>query len=191
MPCKTSEQSSWYMTRLMQMRFTIGALAVMGIFIAALTTAKVSNAQSEAALQKAMSDLKAAATKLGAPKIVGTTLVGDNSTPALYFGATKINNNSEFVDAVVKKNGGTATVFVRDSDDYITITSNVPRSDGRGRAIGIVVHPKDNKVIIAINKGDPYYGEVAIFSDIYNAAYEPIKNAAGQVIGIYYVGFKK
>jgi hypothetical protein len=46
-------------------------------------------------------------------------------------------------------------------------------------------------VIAMINKGDAYYGEANILGKRYVTGYEPIKDASGNVIGIYYVGYMK
>jgi hypothetical protein len=47
------------------------------------------------------------------------------------------------------------------------------------------------KAIININKGEAFYGEVTILGVPYITGYEPIKDASGKVIGIYFVGYKK
>ena len=68
-----------------------------------------------------MAALKDKTAKLGAPKIQGTEAVGSKSYPALYFGSTKMNNNSTIVDEVGKE-GGTgmaATLFVKAGDEFI------------------------------------------------------------------------
>jgi Cache 3/Cache 2 fusion domain len=46
-------------------------------------------------------------------------------------------------------------------------------------------------VIAMINKGEAYYGDAAIFGKPYVTGYEPIKDAAGKVIGICFVGYMK
>lgn len=42
-----------------------------------------------------------------------------------------------------------------------------------------------------IRQGKPFYGEVTILGTPYITGYEPMTDAAGNVIGIYYVGYKK
>jgi Single cache domain 3 len=46
-------------------------------------------------------------------------------------------------------------------------------------------------VIAMINKGEAYYGEATILGKPYDTGYEPIKDTAGNVIGIYFVGYMK
>ncbi len=145
-------------------------------------------AQTDAKVAKAMADLKAATTKLGAPKLEGTEPVSGKDASALYFGTTKMNNRFEIVDAVVKTNGGTATLFAKTGDEYVRVSTNVPK-DG-GRATGTILDPK-GKAIAEINAGKPFYGDVDILGSMYTTGYEPIKNASGKVIGIWYVGYKK
>src|SRR3989440_5480881 len=60
---------------------------------------------------------------------------GYNTVPAVFFGATKMNNNFTLVDQIVKEVGGTATIFVKSGADYVRVATNVKKDDG-SRAIG-------------------------------------------------------
>jgi hypothetical protein len=78
---------------------------------------------------------------LGPPKLEGNEAVGGKEAPALYFGTTKINNNFDVVDAVGKEDGKgmTATLFAKGGDEYIRVSTSVPKPDGSGRAVGTVL----------------------------------------------------
>jgi cache 3/cache 2 fusion protein len=136
-----------------------------------------------------MAALKAKTAKLGAPRIEGTGAVGGKDVPALYFGTTKMNNNFDLVDEVVKENGGTATLFVKAGDEYVRVATNVKKDDG-SRAIGTILDP-NGPAIAMIRKGDAYYGDATILGKPYVTGYDPIRDASGGVIGIYYVGYLK
>jgi len=136
-----------------------------------------------------MEALKAKTAKLGAPSVKGSDAVAGKDVTALYFGTVKINNHFEEVDAVVKEHGGTATLFVKSGNDYVRVATNVKKDDG-SRAIGTVLDPS-GPVYPMIQKGEAYYGDATILGKPYVTGYEPIKDAAGNVIGIYYVGYLK
>jgi class 3 adenylate cyclase len=127
--------------------------------------------------------------KLGAPRIEGTDPVGGKSAPALYFGATKMNNFFDVVDEVATEYAGYATLFVKAGDEYVRAATNVKKDDG-SRAIGTVLDP-NGLAIAMINKGEAYYGKATILGKPYVTGYEPIRDAAKKVIGIYFVGYKK
>jgi hypothetical protein len=170
----------------------VGILAT-GCFIATfMLTPSTGNAQGDPRVANSMASLKAMAAKLGAPKLEGKEAVGGKNAPALYFGSTKINNNFDLVDAVSKEDGKgmTATLFVKSGDEYIRVSTNVPKPDGSGRAIGTTLEPAGN-AIAEIKHGKPFYGAVTILGTPYITGYEPIKGRGGNVIGIYYVGYKK
>ena len=169
-------------------RFAARILAVT-LFVAVVSPIAV-NAQTDPRVQKAMAALKAVTAKLGAPRVDGMEAVSGKSASALYFGTTKINNSFEIVDAIVKDHGGTATLFAKTGDEYVRVSTNVPKPDGSGRATGTILDPA-GKAIVNINKGEAFYGEVTILGVPYITGYEPIKDASGKVIGIYYVGYKK
>jgi len=169
--------------------FLVGLLAA-GCFVATSTLmTSPGNAQADPKVAKAMTMLKAETAKLGAPKVEGTDQTADKTTPGLYFGSTKVNNDFTIVDKVKAEAGGTATLFVKSGDDYVRVSTNVPGSV-HGRALGTILDPK-GKAIANINKGEAFYGEVDILGKLYVTGYDPIKDASGKVIGIWYVGYEK
>jgi len=42
-----------------------------------------------------------------------------------------------------------------------------------------------------IKRGEAFYGEATILGTPYITGYQPIKDASGKVIGVYYVGYMK
>ncbi len=163
------------------------ALCVMGTSVSLFHTS--SRAQSSESVKQAMTLLKSKTAKLGAPVVKGEDSVAGKQVPALYFGATKMNNNFAVVDEVKQAMGGTATLFVKSGDDFVRVATNVQKTDG-SRAIGTVLDPK-GKAISAIRHGDAYYGDADILGKPYVTGYEPIHDSSGTVIGIYYVGYPK
>ena len=74
----------------------------------------VVGAQDMQKVKAAMALLKSESEKLGPAKIEGTDTIEGNAVPAVFFGATKMNNNFTLVDEIVKEVvGGTATIFVK------------------------------------------------------------------------------
>jgi hypothetical protein len=65
----------------------------------------------------------------------------------------------------------------------------VNKDDG-SRAIGTILDP-NGAAITMIKKGEAYYGDATILGKPYVTGYDPIKDASGSVIGIYYVGYLK
>ena len=168
--------------------FMVGILAAGCFFAAATLLPNIASAQMDK-VKTSMVTLKAITAKLGAPKIEGKDPVAGKDAPALYFGTTKMNNVFDVVDEVVKQNGGTATLFVKSGDEYVRVATNVKKDDG-SRAIGTVLDPK-GPAIAMIKTGEAYYGDATILGKPYDTGYDPIKDASGNVIGIYYVGYKK
>jgi len=159
------------------------ALVVAGLF------APSSGVAQDDKVKTAMELLKSMADKLGPPKIEGMDTVAGKQVPAIYFGSTKMNNNFSLVDDVVKKAEGTATIFVKNGDEFVRVATNVKKDDG-SRAIGTILDPK-GKVIASIQKNEAFYGDVDILGKPYVTGYEPIRDSSKGVIGIYYVGYMK
>jgi len=103
---------------------------------------------------------------------------GDN----LMVGDKVLNGDFDGVDRVKALVGGTATVFMGDT----RITTNVTKPDG-SRAVGTPL-AKGKVHDAVLGRGESYRGEAKILDRPFFVAYDPIKDASGQVIGILYVG---
>jgi len=173
----------------MNLKQAVVGILMAGCFMGAIMVLPGVGQAQDAKVKTAMDLLKSTADKLGPPKIEGTDTVAGKQVPAIYFGSTKMNNNFDLVDEVVKQAGGTATIFVKSGDEYVRVSTNVKKDDG-SRAIGTILDPK-GKAIESIKKNEAFYGEVDILGKPYITGYDPIRDASKNVIGIYYVGYLK
>jgi hypothetical protein len=135
-----------------------------------------------------IADLDARLAKLGTAKLDGTEKAGDKEVPGMFFGPRKLNNNYDLVDDIKKKSGATATIFVKQGDDFIRISTNVLTPEGK-RGVGTPLAKA--KAYEAVSKGQGYCGDVDVLGTAFNACYNPVKDDKGAVIGVTYVGFKK
>lgn len=126
--------------------------------------------------------------QIGSPKIEGTVQVGERTVPGFFFGARKINNNYDVVDEIKKRTGATATIFVKDGEEFTRVSTNVLTPEGK-RGVGTQL--ARNKAYEAVSKGDVYCGMADVLGTPFDSCYAPVKDAAGKVIGATYVGFKK
>jgi diguanylate cyclase (GGDEF)-like protein/PAS domain S-box-containing protein len=124
----------------------------------------------------------------GMPLIEGSTHVGGRMVPRLLLGDVPQSNRFELVDGVTDILGGTATLFVKDGNDFVRISTNVRQENG-SRAVGTLLNPK-GKAIAALRDGRSFHGEVDILGQPYITRYEPMRNLQGEVIGAWYVGYK-
>jgi two-component system NtrC family sensor kinase len=109
---------------------------------------------------------------------------------ALY-GGILLNQNYEIVDRVKEivfkgekykgKEIGTVTIFQND----LRISTNVTDAEGN-RAIGTRVSQEVHEAVL--RRGVPWVGRAFVVNHWYITAYEPIKNIAGEIIGMLYVG---
>ena len=156
---------------------------------AAATLAVLTLGSAHAADPKAtIADLDARLAKIGVAKVDGTEKAGDKTVPALYFGERKINNNYDVVDGVRKAHDATATVFVKDGDEFVRVSTNVLTPEGK-RGVGTQL--ARNKAYEAVIKGTQYCGPIDVLGTAFDACYNPIKDAGGKLVGVSYIGHKK
>lgn len=113
--------------------------------------------------------------------------VGSLQTPALYLGTTQLNNDFSEVDDFTRMTAGVATVFVRDGDEFVRITTSLTKQDGT-RALGTVLdhqHPAYQKLLA----GQGYVGRALLFDRYYMTQYTPVRDSGGRVIAVLFVGF--
>ncbi|WP_328153990.1 methyl-accepting chemotaxis protein [Cytobacillus praedii] len=128
------------------------------------------------ALEKAKADLTLAYKYIDV-KYPGDWAIKDDQ---LYKGKTLINKNDDIVDEIGGDTEDTVTIFQGDT----RVSTNVLK-DGK-RAIGTQVSQEVSDVVL--KNGERFYGEANAAGNIYQSAYMPIKNAKGEIIGIFYVG---
>ncbi|KTC62697.1 chemotaxis protein [Pseudomonas fluorescens ABAC62] len=108
-------------------------------------------------------------------------------TPSLYLGNEVLNNNFTEVDEFKQMSGGVATVFVRNGDDFVRISTSLTKQDG-SRAIGTVLDrqaPAYQRVL----GGQPYVGRAVLFDRSYMTQYSPVRDTSGKVIAVLFIGF--
>jgi len=108
-------------------------------------------------------------------------------TPSLFLGSDLLNNDFDEVDEFKDTSGGVATVFVRSGEDFIRISTSLTKQDG-SRAIGTALdhqHPAYQRLLA----GQSYVGRAVLFERSYMTQYTPVRDAAGKVIAVLFVGF--
>jgi len=108
-------------------------------------------------------------------------------TPALILGGNPLNNNFDEVDDFRKMTAGVATVFVRSGEDFVRISTSLTKQDG-SRALGTLLdhkHPAYERLLA----GQEYVGRALLFDRSYMTQYTPVRDAAGKVIAVLFVGF--
>lgn len=101
----------------------------------------------------------------------------------------QVRDNFEMVDAAGKDLGDKVTIFVKKGDDFERVSTNVVDEQG-GRAVGTSLG-SDSAAYQKVMSGETYVGECQILGKEHIAAYDPIKDSSGQVIGLLFVGVPK
>lgn len=102
----------------------------------------------------------------------------------LLAGDYVVNGNFELPDRIQSIFGGVATIFMGDE----RVSTNVLTAAGQ-RAVGTrLVGPAYDAIF---KQGRPYRGEADILGIRYLTAYDPIRDRAGKIIGVLFVGGKK
>ncbi|MBA1260147.1 methyl-accepting chemotaxis protein [Pseudomonas sp. HR1] len=113
--------------------------------------------------------------------------LGSATAPALLFAGQALNSDFSQVDDFTRLTGGVATIFVRDGDDFTRITTSLKKQDG-SRAIGTQLDRK-HPAYAGLLQGQNYVGRAQLFGRSYMTQYTPVRDGAGKVIAVLFVGF--
>jgi methyl-accepting chemotaxis protein len=196
---------------------SLSEAGMAGLFQTARDIRAMCQAQQELLQQKVNSDLNVARAVLSqtgavsfAPETVPWKAVNQFTKASqevtlarMMIGRTWLGQNrdlkapSPIVDGVRALVGGTCTVFqcMNPEGDMLRVCTNVESADGT-RAIGTYIPATDaqgqaNPIIAAVLKGQTFRGRAFVVNAWYVAAYEPIRNTDGKVVGMLYVGVKE
>jgi two-component system NtrC family sensor kinase len=124
-------------------------------------------------------------------KSAAPVLDDDGALLGVLYAGELLNRDYEVVDKVKDilyrgekykgKDIGTATIFEGD----LRVSTNVVNDDG-SRAIGTCVSEAVYDQVLL--KGESWIARAFVVNDWYISAYEPIKDIAGNIVGILYVG---
>ena len=125
------------------------------------------------------------------------------SLPGVRVGQTKIAQNFDpavptpLVDEIVKRAGGAATLFQRmnEQGDMLRVATSVVGADGR-RAVGTFIPAvgpdgKRTPVVDTVLRGETFVGRAQVVGQWHLTAYQPIKDAAGKVVGALFFGLSE
>ncbi|VWM01918.1 methyl-accepting chemotaxis protein [Burkholderia lata] len=115
-----------------------------------------------------------------------TVDIGGVAAPTLYAGGQPLDLDYSIPDQFLKKSGAIATIFVRNGDDFVRITTSLKKQDG-SRAVGTQLD-RAGPAYAPLVAGRSYTGLAKLFGRPYITQYKPVTDATGRVIGALFVG---
>ncbi|MEI6209757.1 MAG: Cache 3/Cache 2 fusion domain-containing protein [Desulfuromonadales bacterium] len=115
-----------------------------------------------------------------------TIAIAGRQAPILRSGSTTLNLSRDIVDRFTQVTTAACTVFVRSGDDFIRIATSLKTEDGN-RALGTVME-RTHPAYPGLLKGSEYVGKATLFGRDYMTEYLPVKDSAGTVIAVLFIG---
>lgn len=112
--------------------------------------------------------------------------IGGRKVPMLRNGDSDINLDFTVVDRFTGQSGVSATVFAKQGDDFVRVSTSVKKENGE-RAVGTVLD-RGHPGYAPLMAGKRYAGLATLFGKQYMTQYDPVRDASGQVVGVLYVG---
>jgi methyl-accepting chemotaxis protein-2 (aspartate sensor receptor) len=112
--------------------------------------------------------------------------IGGKQVPALTHAGKVLNLDFSAPDRFSAQTGGNATIFVADGEDFVRVATSVKKENGE-RAVGTQLD-RASPAYAALKDGKVYVGLAKLFGKQFITQYEPVKNAAGKIVGALYVG---
>lgn len=112
--------------------------------------------------------------------------VNGQVTPLLTIADRQVNNDLVIVDEFTSLTGAVATIFARDADDFVRISTSLRNQTGT-RVLGTHLgkgHPGYEKLMA----GETFMGSARLFGESYLTRYDPVRDDNGEVVAILFVG---
>ena len=174
------------------MVMAIGGVAVAVAAVAMVVYLNLAAGTAQLARDNQLANLRIAATVFG-QAVEGTEVnwTADNQVAGVTVPAMPEFTDNALIEQITQVTGETATVFAWDpeTEDFWRKTTNIIKPDG-SRAVGTPLG-KTGAVYPVIMNGQTYLGEAVILGTPYYTVYLPMKDTAGQVVGILYAGVEK
>ena len=122
----------------------------------------------------------------GDATIRGVAALNGHSVPDLRFGSTSQVGNFAMVGKIKELTGNESTLFVRQGDNFVRISTTLRKPDG-SRAVGTYLDQQGN-AYKTIRDGQSFFGVADILGSPYMVGYEPMKDKSGQIIGVWFAG---
>lgn len=165
----------------MSLRTKLNALVISFILLISLILGVVTYVQSDKLMRNnyeiSVTKLSNLSYSLLDEKLPGDWAIKNNE---LYKGQEKITNHVALIDDLGQQMAGGVTVFQGTKGLITTLELDGQRLTGKDA---------DPVVIEAvINQGQTYIGEADVVGTKYLTLYSPLKNAQGEIIGMWFVG---
>jgi methyl-accepting chemotaxis protein-2 (aspartate sensor receptor) len=115
------------------------------------------------------------------------TEVAGKKVPALAIEGKVLNMDFSVPDHFTTQTGGAvATIFAASGEEFVRVTTSLKKENGE-RAIGTELdhaHPS----YPLLREGRSYTGLATLFGKPYITKYDPVKDAAGKIVGVLFIG---
>jgi methyl-accepting chemotaxis protein-2 (aspartate sensor receptor) len=113
--------------------------------------------------------------------------VGERTAPMLRSANGPLTGNHHACDQVSAMLGGVCSIFARDGEDFVRVSSTVKKPDG-SRAVGTLLDRK-NPAYAAAMKGEDNISINLVQGKTFMAVYRPVKDDQQRVVGVIAVGY--
>jgi len=115
-----------------------------------------------------------------------TVEIAGKPTPSLFHGGKVLNLDFTGPDKFTNETGVIATIFAANGAEFVRVTTSLKKENGE-RAVGTQLdhaHPS----YPLLRNGQSYIGLATLFGKQFITQYDPVKDGAGNVIGVLFIG---
>ncbi|WP_350343296.1 Cache 3/Cache 2 fusion domain-containing protein [Proteinivorax tanatarense] len=109
--------------------------------------------------------------------------------PNLKAGSVNLTGDNDFVDELSELVGGDFTVFVKEEDKFIRVSTTVLDDDGE-RITGTYIEDGTD-IYNTVSQGESYYSRAWVANSWNITNYYPLEDKSGEVIGMIYSGLEE
>ena len=112
--------------------------------------------------------------------------IAGKPTPTLLHNGKALNMDFTIPDKFTNETGVIVTIFAADGDEFVRVSTSLKKENGE-RAVGTQLDHA-HRSYAPLRAGNSYIGLATLFGKQYITQYDPIKDDAGKVIGVLFIG---
>ncbi|WP_377293990.1 methyl-accepting chemotaxis protein [Rhizobium sp. SG2393] len=165
---------------------TISLIVLSTVIVLAVLFQSLKTSVMAESVRDARSAMRTMAVLYASEASDATVSLKDGEVTGFVQDQVKADPQHTLVDQTAQMISGVSTVFAKQGDAYVRLSTNVKKENGE-RAIGTKLAP-DHPAQAFLARGEPYFGPAVLFGRDYVTGYYPIKNTAGAMTGVLFIG---
>ncbi|SIQ54137.1 methyl-accepting chemotaxis protein [Rhizobium sp. RU20A] len=165
---------------------TISLIVMSAVIVLGVLLARLSGSVMDEATRDARDAMRGMTVLYASMHKDARVSLKDGEVAGFTLDEVRPDADHRLVDEAARMIDGVATVFVKEGNDFVRLSTNVKKENG-DRAVGTKL-AADHPAQAVLARGEAYFGPAVLFGKDFITGYYPIKDTKGATVGVLFIG---